>query len=193
MKKNGFELRKEKKMRDIEEATLTLLNQRELADITTDEIAKSAKVSKVTLFNYYDTKNNLINTTIFNSFQIIIDEYEKLIASDLSFEETYKTFATYKLRQINQSTPLFFQNVMTQFASDPSFYNQDTQGITTRLLMKMVEKGRSEGQINPNYSDEVIMMYMNIFTEGMKNPILKSDDLLKYATQITQMFLNSLK
>ncbi|NGY80410.1 helix-turn-helix transcriptional regulator (plasmid) [Bacillus megaterium] len=43
-------------MKIIEEATLELLNQKDISNITMDEIAKRAGVSKVTLFNYYNTK-----------------------------------------------------------------------------------------------------------------------------------------
>ncbi|MFJ8258482.1 TetR/AcrR family transcriptional regulator [Peribacillus asahii] len=192
-KKNGFELRREKKMKIIEEATLELLNQKDISNITMDEIAKSAGVSKVTLFNYYNTKDNLINTAIQNSFASIHKEYERLIESDLSFEQTYMELTQYKMKKIQSTTSVFFHNVMQQFASEQTFFDKDAQETSDRLVLRMFQKGRKEGKINPAYSDEVLLMFMHIFTEGLKSQAINSDSLIKYSPQITQMFMNGLR
>ncbi|MGE8077713.1 TetR/AcrR family transcriptional regulator [Peribacillus loiseleuriae] len=193
MKKNGFDLRREKKMKNIEEATLELLNQKDISNITMDEIAKSAGVSKVTLFNYYNTKDNLINTTIHNSLASVLEEYERLIESDLSFEQTYMELTQYKIKKIQSMTSMFFHNAMQQFASDPTFFDKDAQETSDRLVLRMFQKGRKEGKINPAYSDEVLLMLMHIFTEGLKSQAINTENLIKYGPQITQMFLNGLR
>ncbi|MBD1381541.1 TetR/AcrR family transcriptional regulator [Metabacillus arenae] len=192
-KKNGFDLRREKKMKDIEEATHELLNKKDISNITMDEIGKSAGVSKVTLFNYYNTKDNLINTTIHNSFASILEHYERLIESDLPFEQTYIELTQYKMKKIQSTTSMFFHNVMQQYASDPTFFDNDAQETSDRLVLRMFQKGRKEGKINPAYSDEVLLMLMHIFTEGFKSQAINSDNLIKYGAQISQMFLNSLR
>jgi AcrR family transcriptional regulator len=192
-KKNGFDIRREKKMKDIEEATLELLNKKDITNITMDEIAKSASVSKVTLFNYYNTKDNLMNTTIHNSFASILEEYERLVESNLSFEQTYMELTQYKMKKIQSTTSIFFHNVMQQFANDPTFFDKDAQEKSDRLVLRMFQKGRKEGKINPAYSDEVLLMLMHIFTEGLKSQAISSDKLIKYGPEITQMFLNGLR
>ncbi|WP_040204102.1 TetR/AcrR family transcriptional regulator [Neobacillus jeddahensis] len=192
-KKSGFDLRREKKMKNIEDATLELLNEKDISNITMDEIAKSAGVSKVTLFNYYNSKDKLINTTIQNSFASIIDEYERLIESELPFEQTYIELSQYKMRKIQSMTSMFFHNVMQQYASDETFFDKDAQEMSDRLILRMFRKGRKEGKINPAYSDEVLLTLMHIYTEGMKSQAYNSDNLIKYGDQITQMFLNGLR
>ncbi|MGM0867443.1 MAG: TetR/AcrR family transcriptional regulator [Bacillota bacterium] len=193
MKKNGFDLRREKKMKNIEEATLELLNQKNISNITMDEIAKNAGVSKVTLFNYYNTKENLINTTIQNFLASVYEEYERLIESDLPFEQTYIELTQYKMKKIQSTTSMFFHNVMQQYASDTTFFDKDAQETSDRLVLRLLQKGRKEGKINPAYSDEVLLMLMHIFTEGLKSQAINSDDLIKYGAQISQMFLNGLR
>ncbi|CAM4249440.1 hypothetical protein BAMA_06570 [Bacillus manliponensis] len=193
MKKNGFDLRREKKMKNIEEATLELLNQKDVSNITMDEIAKSASVSKVTLFNYYNTKDNLINTTIHNSLASVLEEYERLIESDLPFEQTYIELTQYKMKKFQSMSSVFFHNMMQQYASDPTFFDKDAQETSDQLVLRMFQKGRKEGKINPAYSDEVLLMLMHIFTEGLKSQAINSDHLIKYGAQISQMFLNGLR
>lgn len=192
-KKNGFDRRREKKKKDIEETTLELLNKKDIPNITMDEIAISASVSKVTLFNYYNTKDNLINTTIHNSLASVHEEYERLIESDLSFEQTYMELTQYKIKQIQSMTSIFFHNVMQQFANDSNFFDKDAQETSDQLVLRMFQKGRKEGKINPAYSDEALLMLMHIFTEGSKSQAINSDNLIKYGPQITQMFLNGLR
>jgi len=193
MKKNGFDLRREKKMKNIEEATLEMLNQKDISNITMDEIAKNAGVSKVTLFNYYNTKDNLINTTIRNFLASIYEEYERLVESDLPFEQTYIEVTQYKMKKIQSTTSMFFHNVMQQYASDTTFFDKDAQETSDRLVLRLLQKGRKEGKINPAYSDEVLLMFMHIFTEGLKSQAVNSDDMMEYGAQISQMFLNGLR
>ncbi|WP_369899686.1 TetR/AcrR family transcriptional regulator [Bacillus manliponensis] len=193
MKKNGFDLRREKKMKNIEEVTLELLNQKDVSNITMDEIAKSASVSKVTLFNYYNTKDNLINTTIHNSLASVLEEYERLIESDLPFEQTYIELTQYKMKKFQSMSSVFFHNMMQQYASDPTFFDKDAQETSDQLVLRMFQKGRKEGKVNPAYSDEVLLMLMHIFTEGLKSQAINSNHLIKYGAQISQMFLNGLR
>jgi len=180
-------------MKNIEEATLEMLNQKDISNITMDEIAKNAGVSKVTLFNYYNTKDNLINTTIRNFLASIYEEYERLVESDLPFEQTYIEVTQYKMKKIQSTTSMFFHNVMQQYASDTTFFDKDAQETSDRLVLRLLQKGRKEGKINPAYSDEVLLMFMHIFTEGLKSQAVNSDDMMEYGAQISQMFLNGLR
>ncbi|WP_251551656.1 TetR/AcrR family transcriptional regulator [Neobacillus muris] len=193
MKKNGFDLRREKKMKNIEAATLELLNQKDISNITMDEIAKNAGVSKVTLFNYYNTKENLMNTTIQNFLASVQEEYERLVESDLPFEQTYIELSQYKMKKVQSMTAIFFHNVMQQYTNDPTFFDKDAQEKSDQLLLSLLHKGRKEGKINPAYSDEVLVMFMHIFTEGLKSKAINSDFLMNYGAQISQMFLNGLR
>ncbi|MCY8231155.1 hypothetical protein [Priestia endophytica] len=116
-----------------------------------------------------------------------------MIESDLSFEQTYMELTQYKIKKIQSMTSMFFHNVMQQFASDPTFFNKDAQETSDRLVLRMFQKGRKEGKINPAYSDEVLLMLMHIFTEGLKSQAINTENLIKYGPQITQMFLNGLR
>jgi len=193
MKKNGFDLRREKKMKNIEETMLQLLNQKDISNITMDEIAKNAGVSKVTLFNYYNTKDNLINTVILNFFSSVQEEFERLIESDLPFEQTYREITKYKMEKVLNMTSVFFHNMMQQYASETTFFDKNAQETSDQLVLRLFQKGRKEGKVNPAYTDEVLLTFMHIFTEGLKSPTINSDHMMKYGDQISQIFLNGLR
>ena len=188
--KNGFERRKEQKMKDIQAATLDLLNSKEVSEITMNLIAESAGVGKVTLFNYYTSKENLFNTCILDFFADVQAYYEQIIDSPMSFEETYKSLSNFEINKINGMNPIFFTNIMTIYKSDHSFFKAfDADQIYLRLF----QKGRKEGKINPAYDDQLLLSVMHIYAEGMKALNWKEIELDKYADQLTQIFMNGVR
>ncbi|MBP3039352.1 hypothetical protein J9303_07620, partial [Bacillaceae bacterium Marseille-Q3522] len=138
-------------------------------------------------------KDNLMNTTIRNSLISFYSKYDELIKSELNFEQTYIELTHYKLSEIRKMSPIFFHNFMSQFANDNNFFDQESQKLSDELVLGLFAKGRREGKINPAYNNEVLLMLMHIFTEGMKSQALDENALLKYADQITRIFLNGLR
>jgi len=192
--KNGFELRKEKKMQDIELAAVHLLNTKSLSDITMNEIAKTAGAGKVTLFNYYDSKDNLLSTSIRNAFADVHEHYQEIIHSPISFEETYKDITNFKMSKLNQMTPLFFKNMVEIYKNDPSFLNPQTLLKMDEIYLSLFAKGRREGKINPAYSDQLLLSLMHIYTEGLRAVNWEEiEDVERFSNQLTQIFMNSMR
>jgi AcrR family transcriptional regulator len=190
---DGYTKNKLDKMAKIEQTTLDLLGKLPIKQIAVTEIAQLADVSKVTIFNYYESKNNLIKRVIFNHFQKIYDKYVEVVQSDLSFEAAYRTLTQFKLAEVQRNTAVFNQNVMSLYASDDSFYDQTTQEKSDQLMLGLVKKGRTDGSINPDYSDETILSVLHIYSEGMKIFGDKPEKLLALTDDLTAIFLNGLK
>ncbi|SJZ81160.1 transcriptional regulator, TetR family [Pilibacter termitis] len=190
---NGFERRKLKKMQQIEQTVLTLLNSKPFSDISMQEIANLANVSKVTLFNYYENKEKLLNTTILNVFTSLYEKYEELLDSNKSFEETYKGILKIKLGMIQTFTSTFLENSMRLYANEPSFFDNDAQKRLDELTLRLFEKGRKEGKINADYDDTLLLMLLHIFSEGMKSPQLQEKELMQYSEQLLQILMNGLR
>ena len=68
---NGYTKNKLDKMSKIEQVTFDLLSTFPIKKIAVTDISKAAGVSKVTIFNYYETKQALIKKVIFDHFQTI--------------------------------------------------------------------------------------------------------------------------
>ena len=95
---NGYTKNKLDKMAKIEHVTFDLLSTLPIKKIAVTDISKTAGVSKVTIFNYYETKQALIKKVIFDHFQTIYDQYEAIIQSDLSFEAIWVSWDAKKFR-----------------------------------------------------------------------------------------------
>ena len=86
--------------------TSNLLRERLISDISMDEIAQLAQVSKVTIFKYYKNKNNLMNIVIRNALNFMIEEIQHLVNTKENFRETFRV-SRFKIKQIHMMTDIF--------------------------------------------------------------------------------------
>lgn len=180
-----------KKKKAILEVTAKLLRERLISDISMDEIARLAHVSKVTIFKYYENKNKLMNLVIRKELDFMVESIQKIIATDTDFHETFHQIYHFKIKQIRLMTDIFLQNMMKQYAANPSFFDEDTRQIQHLVYQELFRKGRAEGQISEDYTDEDLFLYVDIISEGMKSIPLET--MIKHSEHLTEMFLNSLK
>ena len=181
----------EKKKKAILETTFKLLNEKEIKDITVDEIAQIAVVSKVTLFKYYQNKNHLMNVVIMHAFENMAAQVEELIQSDLNFEETYQAITQMKLKHLEHYSSIFSQNLMTQYSESPDFFDTDAMTSQMRIYQELFKKGQKEGKISSKYKEDDFMFIVNIFIAGMRG--LSADVLFQKTDLITHFFLNGFK
>ena len=181
----------EKKKKAILETTFHLLNQKTVREITVDEIAQKAHVSKVTLFKYFQSKNQLINLVIRQSLNQLSSEIKHLIESNLDFNQTYDAILQLKVHQLEHFKPIFSENMMTQYTNSPELLDDDTLSLQNRIYLKLFRKGQSEGKISKVYSQEDFLFILGIFNSGMKG--LSITLLLEKSEVISRFFLNGWK
>ena len=141
---NGYTKNKLDKMAKIEQVTLDLLSTLPIKKIAVTDISQTVGVSKVTIFNYYESKQALIKKVIFDHFQTIYDQYEAIIQSDLSFEAAYRRLTQFELAEMQKNSGMLNQNIMTLYASDTSFYDQAAQDKSEQLMLALIKKGRED-------------------------------------------------
>lgn len=181
----------EKKKKAILETTFKLLNERAINDITVEQIAQEAAVSKVTLFKYYQSKNHLMNLVIMRSFEHMAEEIQSIIDSQLTFEETYQSITDLKLLHLERYSSVFSENLMTQYSQSPDFFNQDTVAIQKEIYQHLFTKGQLEGKIAADLTFDDFWLITSIFIQGMKG--MSSQVLFDKSDLISRFFLNGFK
>src|SRR5690625_2379966 len=79
---DGFKKRTEQKKKDILDAALKLVIKYGIKKVSINEIAKDADVSQVTIYNYFGSKDQLIDEVIAYYINNLWIEYEEIIYSD---------------------------------------------------------------------------------------------------------------
>lgn len=181
----------EQKKKAILEITFQLLNEKRIKDIKIEEIAKKAVVSKVTLFKYYQNKSHLMNYVLLKSFEHMVDEIEEIINGDLDFTDTFQAIIDLELKQLKVFSPVFSENLMTQYSESPDFFDTDALLPQAKIYENLFEKGQKEEKISKEYTKEDFLFIINIFNSGMKG--LSIERLLEKTELLSRFFLNGWK
>ncbi|RKQ34641.1 TetR/AcrR family transcriptional regulator [Oceanobacillus halophilus] len=165
---DGFEKRREQKKRDILEAALALFMEYGIQKVSITEIAKKANVSQVTIYNYFESKDNLVRLVFKFYVDQIWDEQKHLLVNDLPFNEKIKKIIFEKGIAANQISERFFQDFMKDYASGQSYVEEVYEKEALPLFIKLFNEGREQGYIDSEVSDEAILFYLKMFQEYLQ-------------------------
>ncbi len=186
-KMDGFEKRREQKKRDILNAALALFMEYGLQKVSITEIAKKANVSQVTIYNYFESKENLVRLVFKFYVDQIWDEQKHLLVNDLPFNEKIKKIIFEKGIAANQISERFFQDFMKDYASGQSYVEEVYQKEALPLFIKLFNEGREQGYIDSEISDEAILFYLKMFQEYLQREDVATMTL-PIAEDLTKLF-----
>lgn len=172
---NGFEKRSLAKKKLVLAATYELMNTpRGVAGLTIDEIVKKTKISKATIFKYFGSKNHLVQQVFADFFAKMADQARETMAKQLSFEEKMYEFVDIKVAQLAQVDYQFFLDLMQyytqtadqKFAAVMKHFTEES----FEIMRELFHQGRQEGKIDPQYSDDFLMLFFESLTAGVSQP-----------------------
>lgn len=170
---NGFERRKEQKKETIRQAALDLFRLYGFEKVSISDIARKAKVSHVTIYNHFGSKDELIREVIKSLLLGLLEKYRAIIHGDKTFPEKLEIIFLDKSEIASQYQGELFQ---TAASSDPvilQFIESLWQKEFNQLTLDFIEEGKKMGYINEQLSHESILAYLEILRKGMRdNPVL---------------------
>ena len=184
---DGFEKRREQKKKDILNAALALFMKYGIQKVSITEIAKKANVSQVTIYNYFESKDNLVRLVFKFYVDEIWDEQKHLLVNDLPFNEKIKKIIFEKGIAANQISERFFQDFMKDYASGQSYVEEVYQKEALPLFIKLFNEGREQGYIDSEISNEAILFYLKMFQEYLQREDVATMTL-PIAEDLTKLF-----
>ncbi|USK33162.1 TetR/AcrR family transcriptional regulator [Bacillus sp. F19] len=166
---DGYLLRTEKKKEQIVRTTFDLLCTYGAKKMSISEVAKKANVSPVTIYNYFESKDQLIRSTLFYIMENRIAEYETILSQDIPFHEKMKKIMIDQEETAENLKINLLQSHLddvTMKAHMDEFYRKRT----LPFFKKLVEEGKKEGSIHPDISLESIIFYIQMFKEALAKP-----------------------
>lgn len=159
--------RSQKKQDHIKKIALELFSTYGFDKVSMDEIAEKAGVSKVTIYKYFGSKDDLYAEVI----SIFIDETlsasEAALNSDMPFLDKLKFMLT---TQAESSSLVSFDTLYQVWENDDTA--QKIQERVMNLMHQFYEEGRSKGLIHEHVTFETVMQYSEIFRAGIKATFL---------------------
>ncbi|PEB56831.1 TetR family transcriptional regulator [Bacillus pseudomycoides] len=191
---NGFEKVKEKKKRAIKDAALLLFSERGFNEVKIEDIAKEAKVSQVTIYNHFGSKDALFRELIQEFATTEFQYYQELASENIPFHEMMHKMIVRKM----ESGGLFHPDMLLQvIQKDPELrefiYRYQNETVLPWFL-ELLENAQRKNEINPNLSKEMILLYIQMFSKlgddyGVQ---LLEGDREKHIQDIVTMFFYGL-
>lgn len=188
---NGYEKRTQIKKEAIINSARELFIERGITDVSISEIAAKAKVSQVSIYNYFGDKTSLAKEVLAAYIDTLVNEYDEILEDSISFEEKLKIIITKKHDAITSLGKTFFSSSAWQDKALKDIYTEAANSKIRVIFTKFIQKGKNEGYINDSLPDDAILSFMTAssYITQQPNYISTNDD---YKLGIIKLFLYGL-
>ncbi|MCG1013171.1 TetR/AcrR family transcriptional regulator [Tepidanaerobacter sp. GT38] len=164
---NGFERRTMLKKKNICKAAFELFSTFGVQKTNIAQIAKKANVSQVTIYNYFGSKENLLKESIKDFLEEKLKQYERLLEEELTFLEIIEKIVFDKSESVKMMNYEFIQTLLSTYKDMQQFIDDFYKNRAIPLMIRLIDKGRREGYINKDISNEAFLFYITIFTRAI--------------------------
>lgn len=189
---NGFESRRQKKKKDILSAAFALFRKDGIAAVKVTDIAEKANVSKVSIYNYFGSKEELARQIMFDYMDKKAVEFKSFMTSDMSFKEKLELMHTENMKSLGELTTGDTEGLMSnELISSPQvqqFLNVYGETKIKPLFVEFIKQGKLEGDIDSELSTESIFMYIQAI-----NGILSTPLTINQRIDLGKLMFNGLK
>lgn len=192
---DGFERRTLAKKEQVLGAAFDLMNVENgkgSQALSIADVAAHSHVSRATIFNYFGSRQGLISAVFDRFLAQIAEGAERIVAQDLPFAQVMMTLTRYELDRLSHVSEQFYRDLMRWYAEDNGPGMHDLRDRYTKrsfgILLGLFAKGRREGSVDPQYSDEFLLLYLRMMTQGALDPSIR-DAIVPYSEQFVEMLI----
>ena len=177
---NGHEKRRHRISERILQNALELFKNYGVDQVSMDQIAAKAGVSKVTIYKYFHSKEALQREVIKRYIDEIMAATEKALDSQMDIIEKLKIIM---LAEANAPQLADSQALGEILETDAQSLENQIRG----LMYKIYEQGKREGYIAKNLSFELLDMYAEIIRAGFKAKLMDLEPILNDSAAFEQL------
>ena len=165
---------REIKQRRLLEQAERLFMQKGFKAVTMDEIAAAAGISKMTIYNQYQSKENLfleINLLLISRFN---HEVKKAVWKETSTFDRLRVYFELGQQTADQISPAYFKDIyeMPYLIEKIAAYKQQT---TLTILWDILKEGSRSGEVQET-DHQFVVQLMNVLTAGLMQLMPQMDE-----------------
>lgn len=187
---NKYEKRTLEKKNSIINTALKLFGENGFCEVSIKDIAIVAKVSQVSIYNYFGSKEALIGECAKVIMGETIDLAEDILATNNLFQDKIREVLTLCNKQINISLSTYFSEKAT---SDEMFIKlmcKDINKLKKQIYLKYIDTGKKEGVIDNSISTSTIELFIDgINSIGLE---ISEEEMKSKQDEIIRLFLYGL-
>lgn len=151
-----------KTKKKIYETSIKLFKNKGLENVTIQEIAAAANVSVGSFYNYYKSKNDILNEQFLKA-DVLFHEFVKCGIKGITAKERIINYMLFYIDFVN-TYPLEFIKVL--YSNNNTLFIKEGRAMQT-LLDPIIEEGISKGEIKTNMSVTEINEYLYQAMRGL--------------------------
>lgn len=183
---DGFLKRTTEKRQSIIEAALKLMSEKQ-SRFTISELARTAHVSPVSIYNYFGSKEQVVVAAITQ----LTDEQLLSIESQIQTNEPFERMIIHILEQKVQSAVLFDETITQMIQKDESFQPLIQKGYI--VFEHLIEYGKKTGAIDPSLSTESYLRYVHLMQQAiLSDPDFTTQNMKDSMQDYFYFFLNGI-
>lgn len=134
------------------EAARTLFAKRGIRHTTVDMIAQASAIAKGTVYNYFDSKNDIFREVIHNEAIAVYSEIDAAVRQAKNVRDKIKTFVMAKLKAIRSRMNLYnltqerYMNLSNLVRHEMTFYYEREILLIEDILSEGIRKNEIEVQ-----------------------------------------------
>ena len=165
---NGHEKRRQRMIDRIKKTALELFSTRGVDQVSMDEVAARAEVSKVTIYKYFHSKEDLHREVFKLYFDEILAATEKVLDSDLDFLGKLKLTLGARTIFPNVTDNQTFFELLEKEVEGEALDRGSPRNRIRKIMTRFFEQGKREGYIEENLSFEMLYLYYEIVQAGAR-------------------------
>lgn len=159
---NKYEIRTQKKKNAIIETALSLFKEKGYTNTSINEIASIAKVSAVSIYNYFGSKEELVKECA----SMLLGETSEMVANllnkDLSFKEKLLEAVSLCSKKPHELLEEYFSQEALEDKVFMELFNESVNTIRLDIFADFVESGKREGDIDEKISTDSILKFLAV-------------------------------
>jgi AcrR family transcriptional regulator len=163
-----------------------------IRNVSLDEIASSLKISKKTIYEYFENKDEIVLELVKNHLKQHKEIIEELIGKSENIVEEAMSIVQCSSEMMNHINPAVFDDLKTVYPKAWNYLEEFKQNFVMDTLTKQLEKGQKQGLIRKDINIK-LMAYLRLL---QINLIFETDILKKFnvtfnelQNQMTKQFL----
>lgn len=188
---NKYEIRTNQKKEAILNAALKLFREKGFVNTSIKEIASLASVSQVSIYNYFESKNNMVKLAISHIKDELVLKAEEILISDIPFpEKVRKALSLCNDKACYSIEEFFSANALKDSQLIQAIIDISNEKIGC-IYEKFINTGKAEGYIDKDVPTNIILDYIGSFYNLVNKPEYRDKDK-KYENDLLKLFLNGL-
>lgn len=188
---NGFAKRAELIREKIKKTVLEMLKTWEPRKIRIADIAAEARVSQVTIYNYFGSKEALLREAFKDYIEKSFADFEAFIATEPTMKEIVQYSLTYDREAIHSYSPDFFRQFLIDDSEMYEYMEELYRDRAVNLIVRLIEERKKRGEISSKLSTSSILLYFNMFKDKSKEVLdmaQQSGDPEGFVEEIIRLF-----